>query len=78
MARGPIVELLLPVSGVHQLRPQAQFFQRLVADHHDDGGGRGGDDARRQPFGQTPAAFLFDQLPERLDDRAPAFHLDTG
>lgn len=74
VARGP--GRLLPVSGIHQLRSQTQFFERLVADHHDDGGGRGWDDARWQSFGQSPTALLFDQLPERLDDWSPPFDLN--
>lgn len=65
-----------PVSRVHQLRPQTEFFQRFVADHHDDGGGGGWNDACRQSFGQPPAALLFDQLPERLDDRGPPLNLN--
>lgn len=68
--------LSLPVSGVHQLRSQTEFFQRLVADHHDDGGGGGRNDARRQSLGQSPTALLLDQLPEGLDDRGPSLNLN--
>lgn len=68
--------LSLPVPRVHQLRPQTELFQRLVADHHDDGGGGGWNDACRQSFGQSPTALLFDQLPERLDDRGPPLNLN--
>lgn len=68
--------LSLPVSRVHQLRPQTEFFQCLVADHHDDGGGGGWNDACRQSFGQSPTALLLDQLPERLNDWGPPLNLN--
>lgn len=67
----------LPVSRIYQLWSQAQFFQRLIANYYDDGGGRGWNDARRQSFGQSPVALLFDQLPERLNDWGPPFNLNT-
>lgn len=66
---------LLPVSRIHQLWSQTQFLKRLVADHHDDGSGCGRNDACWQSFGQSPAALLFDQLPECLNDWSPPFNL---
>lgn len=76
MAHGPNI-FFLPVSRIYQLWSQAQFFQCLIANHNDDGSGCWWNDAGWQSFGQSPAALFSDQLPERLNDWGPPFHLNT-
>lgn len=55
------------MSGVDQLRPQAQPLQRLVADDDEDGGGQGRDDASRETLGQAPHALLGNELLKRFN-----------
>lgn len=63
------------MSGVDELRPQAQPLQRLVSDDNENGGGHGGDDASRETFGQAPHALLSHELLKRFNHRRAAFHL---
>lgn len=67
----------LPVSGIDQLRPEAQFFQSFVADHHDYCCRSGGYDAGRETLGHPPESFFSEQLLESLNDWRPAFNLSV-